>query len=116
MSSGLTAYGIAPFASSLYAGLGNSLGIALFILSGAPVSGGHFKPIITMATFFAGLSTLPRSLLYVVAQFVGALIAGYWLRLGLGDAYFPAVSTQPVLGLTPKKVSMYGVKWNRFAY
>lgn len=39
MSSGLTAYGISPFASALYGALGNGLGIALFILSGAPVTG-----------------------------------------------------------------------------
>ena len=45
-----------------------------------------------MATFFAGLSTLPRTVLYIVAQSTGAIVAGYWLRLGLGDAYFPIVS------------------------
>ena len=50
-----------------------------------------FSPTITIATFFAGLATLPRAILYVVAQSIGAIVGGYWLRLGLGDAYFPEV-------------------------
>lgn len=92
MASGLTAHGISPFAAALYASLCNTLAIALFIFAGAPVSGGHFNSLITMSTFFAGLSTFPRSILYISAQCTGAIVGGYWLRLGLGDAYFPEVS------------------------
>ena len=102
MGSGLTAYGISPLASSLYGALATALGIAVFILAGAPVSGGHFNPIVTMATFFAGLSTLPRTLLYIAAQCLGSIIGSYLLRLGLGDAFFPLVrnslpSAPPIL-------------------
>jgi hypothetical protein len=46
-----------------------------------------------MATFFAGLSTFPRTVLYIVAQTIGGVLAGYWLKLGLSDAYYPHVST-----------------------
>lgn len=44
-----------------------------------------------MATFFAGLSTLPRTVLYVCAQTIGGIAAGYWLKYSLRDAYFPKV-------------------------
>lgn len=92
LASGLTAYAAPPLASSLYASLGNVVTLSLFIFTGAPVSGGHFNSAISMATFFAGLSTLPRSLLYIAAQCLGAIVAGCWLRLGLDDAFFPVVS------------------------
>ena len=68
------------------------IGLMLFIFSAGPASGGHLNPTITIATFFAGLCSLPRAVLYIVAQCSGAIIAGYWLKLGLGDdAYFPHV-------------------------
>lgn len=93
-ASGLTLLRVSPMAISLYAALLNAIGLSLFIFAAAPASGGHLNPSITMATFFAGLSTLPRSLLYVVAQTLGAIVAGYWLKLGLGEEYFPTVSSQ----------------------
>jgi glycerol uptake facilitator-like aquaporin len=85
-------------AISLYASLLNFVGLSLFIMAAAPASGGHLNPSITMATFFAGLSTLPRSVLYIVAQTLGAIIAGYWLKVGLGEQYFPVVSRSQCLG------------------
>lgn len=90
-ASGLTTLHVSPMAISLYAFLLNTLGLSLFIFVASPASGGHLNPSITMATFFAGLSTLPRSILYIVAQTLGAIVGGYWLRLGLGDQYFPTV-------------------------
>jgi len=90
-ASGLTTLQVSPMAISLYAALLNFVGLSLFITAAAPASGGHLNPSITMATFFAGLSTLPRSVLYIVAQTLGAIVAGYWLKLGLGEQYFPAV-------------------------
>jgi len=91
-ASGLTTLQVSPMAISLYASLLNFVGLSLFIITAAPASGGHLNPSITMATFFAGLSTLPRSVLYIVAQTLGAIVAGYWLKLGLGEQYFPVVS------------------------
>ena len=88
-ASGLTTLDLPSMAITLYAALLNVIGLTLFIFSAAPASGGHLNPSITMATFFAGLSTLPRTVLYIVAQSLGAIIGCYWLRLGLGDAYFP---------------------------
>lgn len=90
-SSGLTVVRASPLAISAYASLLNALSLSLFIFAAGPASGGHLNPSITMATFFAGLSTLPRSVIYIVAQTVGAIVGGYWLRLGLGEQYFPVV-------------------------
>ncbi|KAK3706737.1 hypothetical protein LTR37_012582 [Vermiconidia calcicola] len=50
-----------------------------------------------MATFFTGLCTLPRAVLYIAAQVVGAIVGSYFLRLGLGDAFFP---TEVIPGCT----------------
>lgn len=109
LSSALTISGQSTFAIALYAALGNWVGLSLFILSAAPVSGGHLNPTITMATFFAGLSTFPRSVLYIAGQCIGAIVGAYWLRLGLGDSYF---STGAIPGCTidPKLVSV-GEMW-----
>jgi len=92
-ASGLTMQTQSQFASTLYAALFNFTGLTLFIYSAAPASGGHLNPTITISTFFAGLCTFPRMILYVTAQCVGAIVGSYWLRLGLGDHYFPQVRT-----------------------
>lgn len=103
--------GVSPFAATIYSAIASWIGLTLFIYAAAPVSGGHLKyvslenfeptigvlivhsPSITMATFTAGLSTMPRTVLYIVGQCVGAIIGGYWLRLGIGDKnFFPDVS------------------------
>ena len=57
--------------------------VSLFIFGGGPVSGGHFNPLITIATFVARLSTFPRCVLYVVSQCVGAVVAGCLVRVSL---------------------------------
>lgn len=92
-SAGLSSLDASPIALTLYASLMNFVGLSLFIYAAGPVSGGHLNPSITMATFFAGLSTLPRSVLYIIAQTTGGIVGGFWLRLGLGDAFFSTVST-----------------------
>lgn len=89
-ASGLTTLTVSPMASALYASLLNTVGLSLFIYSAGPSSGGHLNPSITMSTFFAGLATLPRAVLYIVAQALGAIVGGFWLRLGLGDEFFKA--------------------------
>ena len=83
-ASGLTTLQVSPMAISLYAGLLNATGLALFIFAAAPASGGHLNPSITMATFFAGLSTLPRSVLYIVYESIT-----YTHDVGVGAAEYP---------------------------
>lgn len=90
-ASGLTSLNASPMATSLYAALLNFVSLSLFVYAAAPASGGHLNPSVTMATFFAGLSTLPRTVIYVVAQCAGAVVGAFWLRLGLGEGFFPRV-------------------------
>jgi len=95
-ASGLTQLppSITIFGISLYAALLNGLALTLFIFAAGPASGGHLNPTITLATFFAGLCSLPRAVLYIAAQCTGAIIACYWLKLGVGEEYyFPSVRT-----------------------
>jgi glycerol uptake facilitator-like aquaporin len=102
--SGLTAVTNSQMAVTVYAAFLNLVGLTLFIFSAAPASGGHLNPSITMATFFAGLCTLPRAVLYIAAQVTGSIVGGYWLRLGLGESYFPT-GTIPGCTINPKLVS-----------
>ena len=56
----------------------------MLIVPSPSVSGAHFNPLITMATFTARLSVFPRTLLYVVFQSLGAVVAGFLIRASLG--------------------------------
>jgi hypothetical protein len=75
---------LGPVVPAAFGGIVNLLMISLFIFAGGPVSGGHFNPLITMATFTARLSSFPRTLLYIMFQSFGAVIAGYLFRASLG--------------------------------
>ncbi|KAF1844555.1 uncharacterized protein K460DRAFT_246560, partial [Cucurbitaria berberidis CBS 394.84] len=84
---------LGPVAPAAFGSIFNGILIALFIFGAGPVSGAHFNPLITMATFTARLSIFPRTLLYVVFQSLGAVIAGFLIRasLGLAPEEFPPV-------------------------
>ncbi|KAL6153780.1 hypothetical protein ACJQWK_01820 [Exserohilum turcicum] len=75
---------LGPVSTAAFGSIVTGTLIALFIFSAGPVSGGHLNPTITMATFTAGLSIFPRTLLYVLFQSVGGLAAGGLIRASLG--------------------------------
>ncbi|KAF2865558.1 aquaporin-like protein [Massariosphaeria phaeospora] len=77
---------LGPIAPAAFGAVSNFLLIALFVYAGGPVSGGHFNPLITMAAFFARLAVFPRTVLYVVFQCAGAVVAGLLVRVSLGEA------------------------------
>lgn len=81
-----------PVVASAIGGIMAALTLPLYIFAAAPASGGHLNPMITMATFATRLSTLPRTVVYVVAQVTGATIGGYLLRAGVGDKIVVSVS------------------------
>ncbi|ETI24807.1 hypothetical protein G647_04177 [Cladophialophora carrionii CBS 160.54] len=58
--------------------------ISLFIYAAGPVTGAHFNPLITMGTFAARLSSLPRTVLYIILQCLGAIVGAYLVRAALG--------------------------------
>lgn len=91
--SGLLGHGLAPTVSETAIGavfpvalasLAQVFLISLFIWCAGPVTGAHFNPLITIATFFTKLSSLPRTVLYVVFQCLGAVVGGYLCRAALG--------------------------------
>lgn len=79
-----TATSLGPIVPAAIGSFMNFLLIALFIYSAGPVSGGHFNPFITISTFFARLSSFPRTVLYVLFQCTGSVIAGFLVRASLG--------------------------------
>lgn len=84
LSSALTETSLGPIVPAALGSMANTVLIALFIYVGGPVSGGHFNPFITMSTFFARLSTLPRTILYILFQCTGSVIGGFMMRASLG--------------------------------
>ncbi|EAW11117.1 putative MIP transporter [Aspergillus clavatus NRRL 1] len=118
----------------LIGGIFNWLFLTLFTFTFSPVSGSHLNPTITLATFFARLISLPRMVLYIGAQILGAALAGWILRFTWGsndivvggcsiDMKLISVSEAFVLefifclilvflafgvGLDPRQLSVYG--------
>ncbi|KAL4863574.1 hypothetical protein BDV12DRAFT_177325 [Aspergillus spectabilis] len=62
--------------------------LPLFIFATGPVSGAHINPTITIATFFGRLATLPRCILYISFQVLGAAIGGWLLRASFDTRAF----------------------------
>ncbi|KAJ5770373.1 uncharacterized protein N7511_002424 [Penicillium nucicola] len=86
---------------SLLAGVSAILILPLFIFATGPVSGAHLNPCITIATFFARLTSLPRCILYVGFQTFGGAMAGLLLRASFDTRSF----TVPGCNIDPTKVS-----------
>ena len=91
--SGLLGVGLVPTATETSVGpvftvalaaLTNVFLISLFIYTAGPVTGAHFNPLITMGTFFTKLSSLPRTVLYILFQCAGAVIGAFLVRASLG--------------------------------
>jgi len=55
------------------------------ISSTAPASGGHLNPLISMACVFAKVMSISRGIVYIIAQIIGATIAGFIVRLMVGE-------------------------------
>jgi glycerol uptake facilitator-like aquaporin len=81
------ALGVAAFGSTFQVGFAFAFGVALAIITCAPVSGGHFNPAITLAmAFWQGFPwrKVPQ---YILSQILGAFVAGllvmgmYWEKV-----------------------------------
>ena len=70
--------------------LAHGLVLAVLVSSLGAVSGGHFNPAVTFGLWIAGKIEAPRAGMYVVAQLVGAVIAGFVLRFIFPDAWAPS--------------------------
>ncbi|TLD38857.1 aquaporin-like protein [Venturia nashicola] len=105
---GLVAAGVIPLASATSVGSLIPVGVAallqfivitLFILAAA-----HFNPLITIATFMAKLTSLPRAVLYVIFQCIGAIIGGFLLRAAL-DVSAEGLAMSPGCYIDPAQVT-----------
>lgn len=70
--------------------LAHGLILAVLVSSLGAVSGGHFNPAVTFGLWVAGKIDAPQGLMYVVAQLVGAAVAGFALR-----GIFPEAAWSP---------------------
>jgi len=76
-------------------------GLALAVLASAfgAISGAHFNPAVTVAARLAGKIEWSHAVMYVVAQLIGALAAGFLLRAVLPEALWSATNIgTPALG------------------
>jgi glycerol uptake facilitator-like aquaporin len=78
----------AGFIAPLVGLLINGVFITMLIYACGPTSGAHFNPLITIATFFARLTTFPRAVLYVAGQVGGGSLAGLMLRAAVNTREF----------------------------
>jgi MIP family channel proteins len=95
-----------PDANGGLVGVALAHGLALAVLVSAlgPISGGHFNPAVTFAVWITGRIEPAVAGMYVAAQLVGAVGAGFALR-----AVFPEASWEPVALGTPAVDPAIGV-------
>jgi aquaporin Z len=70
--------------------LATGLAFAAALTATIPLSGGGVNPVLTIAFWIAGRLSTERTLAYVLAQLVGAILAGFVLRIAV-----PAAMWQP---------------------
>ncbi len=84
--------------------LAHGLVLAVLVSSFGAISGGHFNPAVTVAVRLAGRIEWSHAVMYVAAQLIGALGAGFALR-----AVFPEPAWSPTNIGTPALGSGIGV-------
>ncbi len=79
--------------------LAHGLTLAVLVSAFGAVSGAHFNPAVTLAAWMLGKIPASRALMYVVAQLIGAVVAGFALRsIFPTDAWQPSAIGTPALG------------------
>lgn len=69
-----------------YVGIANIFLLSLLIYAISPTTGGHVNPLITFTTVTTGLTGVPRGIVYMIGQSVGAAVAGGLIRGSFGQA------------------------------
>lgn len=83
-------FGTANFIGPTVGAIANVILISLFVFSFNVVTGGHLNPMITIATFFCSMTTLPRMVLYVGFQAAGGTLAGLLIRAAMNSTHWKA--------------------------
>lgn len=73
----LLMYGVSPIAISI--------GLLAAIYAFGKVSGGHFNPAISFLMYVKGDIDFAKSVIYVIAQLIGALLALLWWKYTMGS-------------------------------
>jgi MIP family channel proteins len=76
--------------------LAGGIAYAVVVTATMHMSGGHANPAITLGLWFAGKLEAGRALYYVMAQMLGAVIAGFFLTVIFGNTY--AIDPKVALG------------------
>jgi MIP family channel proteins len=79
--------------------LAHGLVLGVLVSAFGAVSGGHFNPAVTFGVWIAGRIKAMHAVQYIVAQLIGALIAGLALRAVFADPIWqPSAIGTPALG------------------
>ena len=91
---------IDPNAGLLVVALAHGVVLAILVSALGYVSGGHLNPAVTFGVWIAGKISPVKACLYVVAQLIGAVAAGWVvIRIFFEDPWWhAAVATRPALG------------------
>ncbi|MDE1869700.1 MAG: aquaporin [Candidatus Micrarchaeota archaeon] len=90
--------------SLLVIALANGLALALAVSFAMNISGGHINPAVTIATVVNKSMKIGDAAIYIVAQLIGALVAGFLLV-----SIYPAVAGSAVNYGTPSLGASIGV-------
>lgn len=87
----------------LHVAFAHGLALAVLVSALGPISGGHFNPAVTFAVWIMGKIKPMAAATYVVAQLIGALAAGFALKVVFADAWQASNIGSPALGagITP---------------
>ena len=89
---------------------GNALAIGLMFMAmaylGGGISGGYYNPAVTLAIFLKGKLNMINMIGYMVAQLLGALLAGGLFHVVSGDLFCPKLSPQITAWVTGATVCL----------
>lgn len=101
------------------AALAHGFGLFVAVSIAANISGGHVNPAVTFGAFIGGYITLLRSLLYWIAQLLGAVIAALLLKLstdGMTVSYFAVADSISVWNALVLEIVMtFGLVYTVYA-
>ena len=87
IASGITAPGATLTADKLLViAAGHGFAIALLVWASAHISGGHINPAVTFAALITGKIGVPKGIMYIIAQLVGAVVGSFLLSLVIPPA------------------------------
>ena len=66
--------------------LAHGLAITLLVSATFNISGGHINPAVTVSALITGQISLVKSIMYIIAQLVGAVVGAYLIAVVIPDA------------------------------